>query len=60
MGMFREFLKITKQSQSKDMTSISEVAVIVDADMMNSILSGSKECDTVYRVRRQLGLMGTP
>ena len=60
MDMFREFLKITKQSQNKDMTSVSEVAVIVDSDMMNSIPVGSKESNTVYAVRRQLGLMGTP
>ena len=60
MDMFREFLKITKQSQSKDMTSVSEVAVIVDSDMMNSIHIGTKEANTVYLVRRQLGLMGTP
>ena len=60
MDMLREFLNITKQSQSKDMTSVSQVAVIVDTEMLNSIPSGSEEFLTVYHIRRQLGLMGTP
>ncbi len=60
MEMLCEFLSITNQSKSKDMTSISQVAVIVDSEMMNSIPSGSEEFLTVYHIRRQLGLMGTP
>jgi len=60
MDMFTRFLEISHEAKSKDLSSVSEVAVIIDPDMLGSIQMGDKNYNTVYGVRRQLGLMGTP
>lgn len=60
MSLMESFLKTTKEAADKDLSSVSEVAVIIDPDMLNSIHMGDKNYNTVYGVRRQLGLMGTP
>ncbi len=56
MGEMREFLEISKNSLSKDMGSISEIAVFIDEKCYKYGKGGNLS----YNVRESLGLMGTP
>ncbi|MBR2037485.1 MAG: hypothetical protein IKA09_07110 [Lachnospiraceae bacterium] len=62
MDMFTEFLKITKEAMNRDMSSVSEVAVIVDEAVIPFINEERQEDAkrTCYGIRKVLGLMGTP
>ncbi len=60
MALMKRFWQISEEAQSKDMSSVSEVAVVLDADMLNSVRLGDKNAATVSGIRRSLGLMGTP
>ena len=62
MNMFREFLKITKDSLGKDMSSVSEVAVIADEASVPLVRNSEMNLfyGTLYDGRINLGLMGTP
>ncbi len=62
MQLFEDFIKITKESLTKDMRSVSEVAVIVD-EKACTVMRNSKRglsSETLYFGRVNLGLMGTP
>lgn len=60
MDMFKKFLEITKSSMSKDMSSISETALLIDPKMLNSITLGDKNYAVVYKLRFTMGLTGVP
>ncbi len=62
MQMFENFIKITNESLTKDMRSISEVAVIVDEKSCTSVRNSKRglSSKTLYFGRVNLGLMGTP
>ena len=62
MEMMKEFLEITKESLKKDMSSISEVALIADEKIVPAIHNNKAHTllDTLYYGRVPLGLMGTP
>lgn len=60
MELMERFFEISNTSQDKDLRSASEVAVVVDPDMLNRIHLGDTHAATVSGIRRSLGLMGTP
>ena len=62
MQLFEDFIKITNESLTKDMRSVSEVAVIVDEKACTVIRNSKRglSSETLYFGRVNLGLMGTP
>ena len=60
MGMFESFLKITKQSMSKPMHSVSEIAVFVDEKSYKHVKDDAIGMRVSYLSRKALGKIGAP
>lgn len=62
MNMMRDFLEITKKSLKKNMSGISEVALIADEKVVPEVHNNQLHTvhETLSRGRINLGLMGTP
>lgn len=60
MDMLEKFLQITKEAMTKDRSSVSEVALLIDPNMLNAITLGDQNAAVVSEIRFPMGLAGAP